>query len=108
MDTLGTRMFAAADMSGTIISEVVDLENMIHLGIHAVWTGAPTGDMYMEVSGQMGTPSVWEVFDSKSIAGSGSQFWIDRNIPYRWARVRYVPTAGTGTIECDGIAKGDI
>ena len=107
MDTIGKRLFDNTDMSTALASEAIDLNNMVHIGIHAVWTGAPTGDLYFEVSGQVGQPTVWEVFDDVPVSGSGSQFWIDRNIPYRWARVRYVVTAGTGNLTCDSITKGD-
>ena len=108
MNTIAKRVFVSTDMTGTIVSEIVDLNNMEHLGIHAVWTGAPTGDLHFEVSGQIGTPTVWEIFDTASVAGAGSQYWIDRNVPYRWARLRYQPTGGTGTIDADAISKGDI
>lgn len=110
MDNIAERFFKDDDMTvatGTLTSDPVDLNDMIHIGIHAVWTGTPAGDLYFEVSGQIGEPTVWEVFDSVSVAGSGSQYWIDRNIPYKWARLRYVPTGGTGTINADAIAKGE-
>ena len=107
MDTVGKKLFVDADMTGTLASEPVSLNNMVHIGIHNVWTGTPTGDIYFEVSGEIGTPTTWEVLDSASVSGAGSQFWIDRNAPYRWARVRYVPTAGTGLLTSDAITKGD-
>jgi len=107
MDTIGKRLFVAQDMSGTLISEVIDLNNMVHLGIHAKWTGTPSGDLYFEVSGEIGSPTTWETFDTATVSGSGSQFWIDRNVPYRWARLRYEPTASTGIMDADAIAKGD-
>lgn len=108
MDTIGKELFADTDMTGTLTSEPVDLHNMVHISIHAVWTGTPNGDLYYEVSGQLGDPTVWEVYDSVSVAGSGSQYWIDRNVPYKWARVRYVPSSGTGLLSVDAISKGDL
>ena len=108
MDTIGKRLFTNTDMTGSLTSEPVDLNNMLHIGVHAIWSGTPAGDLYYEVSGQIGQPTVWEVYDSVSVAGSGTQYWIDRNIPYRWARLRYVPTGGTGSISADSITKGDL
>lgn len=107
MDTIGKKIFENTDMTGTIISEVIVLSDMIHMGVHAVWTGAPTGDLYIEVSGEVGQPSAWEILGSVPVAGSGSQYWLDRNCPYLWCRLRYVPTAGTGTINASSVTKGD-
>lgn len=108
MDTVGKRLFEDENMAGTLVSEPVNLNNMVHVGIHNTWTGGPTGDIYFEVSGEIGSPSTWEVLDSASVAGSGSQFWIDRNAPYMWCRVRYVPSAGTGQLTSSVITKGDL
>jgi len=108
MDTIGKRLFQDEDMTGTLVSEPVDLNNMVHIGIHNEWTGTPAGDIYFEVSGQLGEPTIWEALDSASVAGSGSQFWIDRNAPYKWARVRYVPTGSTGLLTSHAITKGDL
>lgn len=108
MDTIGKRLFESADMTGTLVSDKVDLNNMLHIGIHCVWTGTPAGDLFFEVSGELGEPTTWEVFDSVTLAGAGTQFWIDRNVPYRWARIRYVPTGSTGIIDADVVSKGDL
>jgi hypothetical protein len=108
MDTVGKRLFDNTDMTGTLVSEPVDLNNMIHIGIHNTWSGTPAGDLYFEVSGELGEPVNWEALDSASIAGAGSQFWIDRNAPYRWARVRYVPTGSTGFLTSHVVTKGDL
>ena len=108
MDTVGKRLFQNTDMTGTLVSEPVNLNNMVHVGIHNVWTGTPAGDIYFEVSGEIGTPTQWEVLDSASVAGSGSQFWIDRNAPYMWCRVRYVPTGSTGNLTTSVVTKGDL
>lgn len=107
MDTIGKRLFEDVDMTGTLTSEPVSLNNMVHIGIHNTWTGTPNGDIYFEVSGEIGDPTNWEILDSASVTGAGSQFWIDRNAPYRWARVRYVPSSGTGLLTSHAITKGD-
>ena len=108
MDTISKRAFDATSMASTIVSDPISLNNMLHVSIHCVWSGAPTGDLFYEVSGQIGNPTNWEVYDTVSVAGSGSQYWIDRNTPYMWIRVRYVPSAGTGSIDADVVTKGDL
>lgn len=108
MDTVGKLIFRDESMAGLLESEPVSLHNMVHIGIHLTWTGATAaGDLYFEVSGELGQPNNWEALDSANVAGPGSQFWIDRNAPYRWARIRYVPTGGTGVLQGHVITKGD-
>ena len=109
MDSVGKRLFQNESMAGTLESDPVNLNNMIHIGIHNVWTGGTAnGTIYFEVSGEIGTPTQWETLDSASVSGAGSQFWIDRNVPYMWARVRYVPAGGTGSLTTSVITKGDL
>ncbi len=108
MNTISKKFFDNADMTGALVSEPIPLNNMIHVGIHAVWTGTPSGDLFFEVSGEIGEPTTWETFDSVSVAGAGSQFWIDRNAPYIWARLRYIPSGSTGLLRVDAVAKGDL
>jgi len=108
MNTISKKLFEGEDMTGTLVSEPFPLNDMIHFGLHAVWTGTPIGDLFFEVSGEIGIPATWETFDSVSVAGAGSQFWIDRNIPYIWARLRYVPSSSTGSLSADAVAKGEL
>lgn len=108
MDTIGKRLFTNEDMTGTLVSEPVSMNNMLHIGIHNTWTGTCTGEIYFEVSGDIGQPVNWEILDSAPVSGAGSQYWIDRNAPYKWARVRYVPTANTGLLTSHSITKGDL
>lgn len=108
MDTVSKKLFEDQGMTNTVASEPVSLHNMEHLSIHAKWTGTPQGTLFFEISGQIGTPEIWETLDSVAVNGSGTQFWIDRNCPYIWARVRYVPTASTGNLTVYAATKGDL
>lgn len=107
MDTVGIKLFVDQDMTNALTSDSVSLNNMLHIGMHAEWTGTPQGTLFFEVSGQIGEPTVWETFDSVAINGAGTQFWLDRNAPYIWARIRYVPTASTGDLTVYAVTKGD-
>lgn len=106
MDTIGKRLIENQNMASTLISDVLDLNNVLHYTVHATWTGAPTGDLFLEISGELGAPVNWEAIAALPIAGSGQQLWFDRNAPYRWVRLRYEPTAGTGTLNIASITKG--
>ena len=76
------------------------------MGLHAVWTGTPAGNIILEVSAQKGQATVFEPLDTVAVAGAGSQLWLDRNAPYLWARVRFVG-AGGGQLNVSAISKGD-
>lgn len=108
MDTVGKRLLQGESMASTIESDPISLNNMLHTSVHCVWTGTPTGDIYYEISGDIGTPTNWEVYDSQAVAGAGTQYWVDRNVPYMWLRVRYEPSAGAGNLDVDVVTKGDL
>lgn len=107
MDTIGVKLYVDQDMTNVLVSNPVSLNNMVHLALHAKWTGTPQGTLFFEVSAEVGDPNTWEVFDSVAINGAGTQLWIDRNVPYIWARVRYAPTASTGDLTLYAVTKGD-
>jgi hypothetical protein len=108
MDTIGNKLFLNEDMDVTIFSDPINLNNMLHVSLHASWSGATAnGTLYYEICGELGQPTNWEVYDSATVSGSGTQLWVDRNVPYLWARLRYVPASGTGTINADAVTKGD-
>jgi hypothetical protein len=106
MDTIGKRIIENGNMASTLVSSVVDLSNMLHLGVHCTWTGVPTGTLYFEISGEIGAPANWETIANLAVTGAGQQLWLDRNTPYKWARLRYVPSAGTGTLNIHAITRG--
>ena len=106
MDTLGQRLIENADMTAPITSATLGLNNILHYCVHATWTGAPTGTLFIDVSGEIGEPLNWAQLASVAVSGAGNQLWMDRNAPYKWVRLRYVPTGGTGTMTIHSIVKG--
>lgn len=107
MDTLGKRIIEDGDMSGALVSEAISLNNVLHMSIHAIWTGTPSGTLVLEVSGEVQTPTTWEPLSSVAAGGAaGSQLWLDRNAPYAWARVT-CSAGGTGTLNVIAVTKGD-
>lgn len=107
MDTLSKKVFNNVNMAGSLVSETINLQNMLHVSYHMVWSGATAdGDLYLDVSAEIGAPNSWENIASVTVSGAGSQLWMDRNAPYLWARLRYVPISGTGTLNGDIIMKG--
>lgn len=104
MNTNRINLWDNEDMTGTIISPVVDLNAVLHMSVQVTWIGTPTGDLYLEVSNNQ---TDWELLATAAVAGAGAQMWMDRNTPYVFIRLRYVPTASTGTITGISITKGD-
>ena len=108
INTVPKRLFKDADMSSTLVSDPIDLRSFEHVAYHIVWSGATaSGDVYLDISAEIGGPVSWENIATVNVAGAGSQLWLDRNAPYIWARVRYVPASGTGLLQADVILKGD-
>lgn len=105
MDTLRQDVLQAGDMSANITSDVITLNNIEHIAVRAVWTGTPTGTLFLECS----TDNVnWFELDNVAVTGvADSQLWIDKNAPYRFARVRYSFTGGVGSLDVHAIKKGD-
>ena len=105
-DTIGQTIFSSQDMAGTLISPTLNLTNLVHYAVHLGWTGTPTGTLYLEANVEA-SQTLWETVASVPVSGAGSQMWLDRNAPYTRVRLRYVPTASTGTIDGIMVAKGD-
>ena len=104
MDTNKVNVWESVDMAGSLISASVHLNNVDHMSAHVFWTGTPTGDLYLEISNNN---IDWAEVATTAVSGAGNQMWLDRNTPYAFFRLRYEPTASTGTISAISITKGD-
>lgn len=108
METYAKKIFDSADMSGTLTSDPISLADMEHLSVHLLWTGGTAdGTLYFEASGEVGQPTSFEDVTDVAVSGAGSQLWLDRNAPYTWARIRYVPNSGAGSLTGYAVTKGD-
>lgn len=108
MDTIGKELVVNGDMSGTIESIIMPLDNILHYAIQCNWTGVTAdGDIHIDVSAELGAPSNWSRIASATVLGDGTQLWFDRNVPYKWVRIVYIPNAGTGVLSVEAILKGD-
>jgi len=107
MNTISKSIFKAQDMTGTLVSSALNLNNLLHYSVHLKWSGTPVGNLYLEASSIAGG-ATWEILASLAVSGADSQMWMDRNTPYAEIRLRYVPTSGVGTLDGDFLAKGDL
>jgi len=107
------QMISAGDMSSSITSPGVDLQDVPLASIQAVWTGAaPVGTLILQTSGDIvATQNLvtnWSDFSGSSVAvsGNGDVMYNLANAGYRWVRIKYTRTSGTGTINAILSAKG--
>jgi hypothetical protein len=93
---LNEHVLASSSMAATVTSAVIDLSEVIGYAVHSIFTGAPVGSISTQASND-GTNFV-EV-DAHAVAAAG-QYLL--NIPrshYRYIKVSYIRTSGTGTLD---------
>lgn len=96
-------------MSGSLVSKAIDLGSIGLGSIQAIYSGAPVGDMEIQLSNDIIAPSAdpdvaivnWIPYSGSqvSIVAAGSYLYNISNMGYKWARISYVPTGGTGVLD---------
>lgn len=103
----------------------IDINQEHSWSIQVVWTGAPVGDFTVEVSNDIvpvaasSTNPVgpdpaanvvnWSMYTGSTVAAGGADgnwMYISQLAPYRWVRLSYSRTSGTGTLSATLFAKG--
>lgn len=89
----------AGSMSAQVISETTDIRWLDNIVMYIDFTGAPTGTFYVETSP---TKLNWYPLNLEPVplaSGAAGSHRIDLNqLPDPYIRTRYVPSAGTGTL----------
>lgn len=107
-------------MGSSINSFGIDLNQAYLTCIQAVWTGSPVGSIQLEIScdnvqpinannaDPAGNVVNWSVYTGSPVAvsGAGSNAWIITGVGYRWIRVQYVYSSGTGSLLVQANTKG--
>lgn len=95
----------AGNMAGNLTSDAEPLDSYYGSAIQAVYTGSPVGTLKLQASID-GTNYSDITASSQSITASGSFLWnITANF-YRYVRVVWTATSGSGTLVCTILAKG--
>lgn len=106
-------VISGATMTGNILSIPVDTLSFQFGSIQAVWTGAgASGSIQLDISddnvvtGNLVTN--WDLYtgSSQSVSGAGSFTWNLLNMGYRWVRVHFIFSSGTGTLNATVTEKG--
>lgn len=105
------------DMTNPITSEPIKLIRMDRASLHLIFTGIPTGDFAVEVSGDYrenaagqptagGTWTPIALSPAPAAAGSADDIFIDLTVTAApWVRLVYTPSAGSGTLNAYLSAK---
>lgn len=96
-----------SSLGADVVSVGMLLEDTRTFAIQAVWSGTPTGTLRLQASCDRGTEGNvdnvvnWSNIASTDVAlagAAGGQLWNIDGAGYRWVRVQYVRTSGTGTL----------
>jgi hypothetical protein len=104
----------SSDMSGSIISQPIWLGHIANYSIQLVFSGTPAGAFKLQCSNDEGDPNAdkhvpprdYKVTNYTDILGSeqtvteaGDLTYDTANIGYRWVRLVWTPTSGSGTLD---------
>lgn len=105
--TLGpVEILSAGDMSGNLTTNGVDMLSMPFGAIEAEWTGSPTGTF--SVDGSLDNSNWYPTgTDVNNPEGSADSTLINlQGIGFRYLRLSYTRTSGTGSLTVTFFGKG--
>ena len=120
-DTITFAGATTGDMSGSLTSDPFRLEHLDLIAIQASFSGStPTGTFKLQACCDMGTIhayggmnnvsglSVWTDIagSSNAVSANGDIVWNIVDPGFRWVRLVYTRTSGTGTLSVRANAKG--
>lgn len=103
----------AVDMGTAFELDPIWLGHAAHFSIQLEFTGTPSGTWKLQGSADKGTSTRGEGFydlnntlqtwtdldcSEQAIAEAGDHMWTGTNIGYRWVRVVWTPTGGSGSL----------
>lgn len=95
----------AGDMSASINSPSQDLSFYWQCAMQAVFTGSPVGSI--SLSGSNNNVTFTTIAGSTvDVTAADNIMWNIENAGYKWVRVEYVRTSGTGSLTVTYFGKG--
>ena len=117
MPTTQELILNAGNMTLTLHSLVIDLGATNTGSIQAVFAGAPVGSLFLEISNDIISPgsdpnsavSNWTTYagSAYSVAAAGNYMFNISNMGYKWLRMTYAPSSGTGSLSATSAVKND-
>lgn len=108
----------SGDMSGSVTSIGIDLQQLLSYSIQAVFTDAPVGTFKLqwsndEVQVSSGSNPAANVVNwtdytgtSQAVSAAGNYGWIGAWAGFRWIRLVYTRSSGSGTLNAVFCGKG--
>lgn len=111
-------------LGATVNSNPIPVESIVYMDVSATWTGASAdGTLKLQVSNDDPTsgddlaPTITNWYDAISngsitpsaavtVSGAGSARWEVKEFGFKWVRLVFTRTSGTGTINARFNAKG--
>ena len=100
-DLIFDKKFNTVNLSGSFNSEQISVANFFHFSLMLKWTGTPTGVFKLQGSNDDSTVEDWEDITGSNFSTLGAAGQVVFNYdtaPFRWLRVVYTFTSGTGTL----------
>lgn len=119
MRSLNEPILTAGDASGNLTSDPVPLEYQYGISIQAVITGTAAGTLNLQGSNDFGNVppggpdrgqgvTNWTDIAGSSapVTGAGTVTWNFQGVYYKWIRMVYTASSGTGTMSARANTKG--
>lgn len=100
---INKKILNAVSMAANTTSEVVDIAEVTGYCVHAIWTGAPVGNI--DVCGSNDGINFVSI-NTQAAGGAAGQLLLNvERQHYRYMWVEYAFTSGTGSLTCYLSAK---
>ncbi len=110
MRTTNVKLFDDYSMDQDGYSNAFDLELVTGYSLQAVWSGTPTGYLFIQVSNDFTKPLTnWTLIDRSLVptnGAAGDALWKQHMAAFRWVRFGYAFGSGTGTLNARLSCKG--
>tara|TARA_R110000868_G_scaffold234036_2_gene487742 strand:- start:14 stop:355 length:342 start_codon:yes stop_codon:yes gene_type:complete len=98
--SLNKQIISSGDMSGNLISEVLDLGELTGYAVHAIWSGTPDGDLVVSGSNTQVIADFVPV-NAQTIGGvAGAHMLNVEKSHYKYILVQYIQASSTGILNC--------
>jgi hypothetical protein len=109
MRTTNVKIFDNYSMVQDGYSNPFDLELVTGYSLQAIWTGTPTGYLFIQVSNDDKNPTNWDLIDLSVHPTGGtanSVIYKQHMAAFRWIRFGYAFGSGSGTLNTRLSCKG--
>lgn len=99
------RIIIDGNMASNITSEAVDVSRMDNISVEAIYTGSPNGTLTLQGSNSKENWASVNTSENIAISSASNDIMVFANYAFKWARVVYTASSGSGTLNCYLTAK---